>query len=139
MSWDVVIFSPKLEVTTKTIRDAFHQITAGQDVPWKASGDFDGIVDRLDHEFPLINQGEDGSPWVKGSSKGDGYLFLKVVYSRINEIKGLLEEAHGIENMIIFDISKDKITQGGQCLASNEPSAGVHQLSFWRRLLLGKS
>lgn len=120
MSWDVIIFAPKADVDTRKVREAFHQMLAGKRIQWSATFDFERLTRYVEQEYPITEQGQAGSPWLKGSMQGEGFLFLKVIYSRINEVKSLLEQIKGIENLIIFDIGKDTITQGGKAIAEKE-------------------
>lgn len=133
MSWDVVIFAPVVGVTTNKVRDAFHKITVGQHVYWSASYDFQLLIKQLNKEFPLHKHNEDCSPWLAGTDQGEGYLFLKVVHSRVNEVKSVLEEMPGIEHLIIFDVGKDKITQGGKPVSHEEKQPVMSTWCFWKR------
>lgn len=133
MSWDVVIFAPKADLTANQIRRAFNQIIVGKSISWPASYDFHVMLEQLNQEFPITSQGQNNSPWLLGSAQGDGYVFLKVIHSRVNEVQDLLAEVKGIENLVIFDVGKDTILQGGKEICREEAQQVINPLFFWRR------
>ncbi len=119
MSWNLAFFAFKQDVTVKDVSRAYYSACDGLEVEWKQDNALSDLLFELNTIFPLAenySSGIDQSPWSTDAHQGPGYLLVNVIYSRVEELRGILSDLGAKHHLIVYDPQQDKAWFEGEQL-----------------------